>query len=457
MRYVQNTPDDQREMLATIGVRSLDDLFRNVPPELLKQAAASERDRAFPERLCEADLLRHMEELAARNRPLGAGPSFLGAGCYRHYIPPVVDALASRGEFLTAYTPYQPEASQGSLQAFFEFQSLVCELVGLDVANASQYDGATALAEGLLMVHATGRGGRGAKVLLSEGIHPHSIATVRTYYANLPYEVETVPLGRDGLTDAAALDAALEGAGPGPTVAAVAFQSPTFLGTIEDGAALARAAKAKGAVPIQVVNPIALALLAPPGETGVDVAVGDLQPCGIPPQLGGPHCGLLAARAEYIRKLPGRLVGQTVDQEGKVGYVLTLQTREQHIRRERATSNICTNVGLMALRATIYLSTLGREGLKKVAAVCVERAHYAAARVASLAGFALKYRDTPFFHEFVVACQRPAREVNARLRERGIAGGLAHEDDPKAMLLCVTEMTSIDDIERLVAALKEAR
>ncbi len=449
MRYVPHTEDDIREMLATIGVASVDELFAPVPQELLARAR---RDLDHPPKLAEAELEAHLRAVAGKNVPLGARPSFLGAGCYRHYIPAIVDAIQARGEFLTAYTPYQPEASQGSLQAFFEFQSMVCELTALDISNASLYDGATALVEALLMVHAAGRKG---KVLLCEGLHPDWVEVARTYYANLPYALETLPAGPDGVVPRAELEARLAGAGPGGC-AAVAFASPTYFGTIDDAAAIAGIAHRHGAAAVQAVNPIALALLAPPGETGVDIAVGEGQPLGVPPQFGGPHVGLIAARAEFLRKLPGRLVGMTKDRDGKRAYVLTLQTREQHIRRERATSNICTNVGLMALRATVHLATLGKHGLREVARCCLERAHHAALRIAGVRGFALAYPRTPFFHELVVRCPIDADEVNRRLfDDHGIIGGATLASRPKDLLLCVTEMNPPEEIDALVAALTE--
>ncbi|HVY62215.1 MAG TPA: aminomethyl-transferring glycine dehydrogenase subunit GcvPA, partial [Planctomycetota bacterium] len=343
MRYVQNTAEDVAEMLKTIGVKSIDDLFASVPQDLL-----APKDFPFPARLSDPELLAHMRGLAASNVSLGERPSFLGAGCYRHFIPPVVDALQARGEFLTAYTPYQPEASQGSLQAFFEFQSMVCELTGLDIANASLYDGATALVEALVMVHAV-KGGERKKLLVSRGIHPEYRRTLKTYYANLPVEIEEVPLGEDGRTPVNEVRRRAADA------VGFAFQSPSFYGTIEDARALAEAAHQAGASAVEIFDPHGVTLIAPPGETGVDVACAEGQPLGNYPNFGGPFLGLLAARNEFLRRIPGRIVGQTKDLDGKVGYVLTLQTREQHIRRERATSNICTNVGLIALRATFYM------------------------------------------------------------------------------------------------------
>jgi glycine dehydrogenase subunit 1 len=443
-------------MLERIGARSLDDLFAGVPRELL-----AARDFPFPARLAEPELIAHMQRLAAKNTPVTARPCFLGGGAYRHYIPPVVDAIASRGELLSAYTPYQPEASQGSLQAFFEFQSMVSELFGLEVANASLYDGATALVEALTMVHAT-RGAPGAasgaeerkKVLVSRGVHPEYRQTLRTYYANLPYVIEELPVSPEtGMTSADEVRARAGDA------AAFAFQSPAFHGAIEDARALADAAHAAGAVAIEVADPISLALLAPPGETGVDIACAEGQALGNYPNFGGPHLGLIGSRMEFLRRIPGRLVGETKDLDGKRGYVLTLQTREQHIRRERATSNICTNVGLVALRATVYLALLGKEGLREVAAICTERAHYAAQEIAKVPGYRPRYPGGAFFKEFAVRCPRPAAQVNRELAARGITGGLDlgrfDPDEADTMLFCVTELCPREHVDALVAALRE--
>jgi len=449
MRYVQNTDDDRRDMLAAIGVGSIDELFRAVPAECREAAA----EFPFPERLSDLELEAHIEGLAARQVPLSARPSFLGGGLYRHYVPAVVDAISSRGEFLTAYTPYQPEASQGSLQAFFEFQSMICALTGLDVANSSLYDGATALAEALLMARAAAGADARHKIFLSQGIHPEYRETVRTYFANLPFAIEEIPLAGDGRTPADEVRKRASEA------VAVAFSSPTFFGTIEDARALARAAREAGAVTVQVFDPISLALLAPPGETGVDIACGEGQSLGSPPSFGGPLLGLLAARQSYLRQTPGRLVGRTKDLSGRTGYVLTLQTREQHIRRERATSNICTNSGLMALRATVYLAALGKEGLRDVARLTLERSRYAADEIAKLPGYALVYPRTPFFREFAVRCPRAASEVNRALARRGITGGLdLGRFDPEAadvMLFAVTEVNSPGEIDALAASLRE--
>jgi glycine dehydrogenase subunit 1 len=439
-------------MLAVIGEESVDALFRDVPDGLYNPAGPE-----FPPALSEAELQRHMAAVAAQNTPLGAMPSFLGGGACRHYIPAVVDALASRGEFLTAYTPYQAEASQGTLQTIFEFQTMVGELAGLPLSNASLYDGATALVEAMFMVQGGPTGKKGADrttVLVSAGVHPEYLETVRTYYESLPYEVEVLPLDDRGRTD---LDALRDAAS---RAAVFAFQSPSFLGTIDDARAVCAAAREAGAEVVQVFCPIGGALLTSPGEAGASAAVAEGQPLGNPVNFGGPHLGLLAARQEYARKLPGRLVGWTRDVEGKPGYVLTLQTREQHIRRDRATSNICTNVGLVATRATIHMAALGKQGLRQVAEVCLERAHHAAERIAALPGFGLRFPKTPFFKEVAITCPLGVRELNARLFERGVIGGLDLgrfiPGEAQTMLLSFTELTTPGDIDALVRSLEEA-
>jgi glycine dehydrogenase subunit 1 len=397
MPYLPHTADDRQQMLDTIGVASVEELLVDIP------AAVRGGDLHLPEPLDEAAALRHLEDLAARNRPAGALPCFLGGGAYRHYIPAVVSALASRGEFVTSYTPYQPEISQGTLQAIYEFQSLICALTGLDVANASLYDAATACAEAMaLAVNATGR----TEVVVAGGLNPQYLATMRTYAWSQNLTVHEVPLSAGGTCDPTAVRDLLAGG----TVAAVLAQSPNYLGLLEDHRALADLAHDHGALYIACANPLALALLAAPGECGADVAVGDAQPFGNSLAFGGPYAGYMAAREALLRRMPGRIAGASVDSHGNRAYVLTFQTREQHIRREKATSNICSNHALNALVATIYLSFMGKSGLRSVAELCVRRAHYAAERIAALPGYCLPYAGTPFFHEFAVACpRRPPR------------------------------------------------
>jgi glycine dehydrogenase subunit 1 len=433
--YIANTDEDRRAMLRTIGVRSADELFADIPSEL------RDPPMRLPPALPEAELRRELEALAAENRVAGTQADgsrlacFLGAGAYRHFIPSVVQHVISRGEFATAYTPYQPEVSQGTLQTVFEFQSLVCELTGMDVANAGMYDGASALAEACLMAASiTGRD----RVALLSTVHPHYQATVRTYTAARGLETDVLE----------PKDAALsEGH------ACLAVQQPDFFGLLEDVVGLGERAHGVGALFVTAVDPISLGLLRAPGDYGADIVVGEGQPLGVPLSFGGPYVGLFACRQEYLRQMPGRLVGRAQDEDGRVGYVMTLQTREQHIRRERATSNICTSEQLVALAATVYLCALGREGLRRVAELCYHKAHYAADRIAELPGFSLAF-DGVFFKEFVVRCPRPPSQVNRALLETGIIGGLdVSERVENGMLLCVTEMNTRDEIERLVAAL----
>jgi glycine dehydrogenase subunit 1 len=377
---------------------------------------------------------------------------FLGAGAYQHYIPAVVDSLIQRGEFLTAYTPYQPEVSQGTLQAIFEYQSMIAALTGMDVSNASHYDGATATAEAVVMAYHNFRGKR-TRVVVSRAIHPHYREVIRTYTQGYPgFEL----VGDNNSSDSMA--------GPNMLIpyidsntALVMVQYPDFFGRIYDYTALAEAAHAAGALFCVSVNPIALGLLKPPSEFGADIVTGEGQPLGIPLSFGGPYLGILATRKEYVRKLAGRLVGETVDADGKRAYVLTLTAREQHIRREKATSNICTNQGLMALASTIYMSLLGKHGLRQVAELCYQKAHYAADRIAQIPGFRV-CSGAPFFHEFVVCCPKPVSEINEFLIDNDILGGYdlgqEYPDLQNHMLLAVTELITKEDIDTLCQALE---
>ncbi len=441
--YIANTEADQRAMLDVIGVRSLDDLFADIPE--------SQRDPPLdlPNPLSEPELLAELSALAGRNRPPGQMPSFLGGGAYRHFIPSVVAHILSRGEFLTSYTPYQPEVSQGTLQSAFEFQSMVCELLGMEVANAGMYDGASALAEACLMAAAvTGR----RRIALLDTINPSYDAVVRTYAAGRGLTVDQVSAQGPNLTE---------------EHACLAVQQPSFLGCLENAEPLGQAAHAVGALYIMAVGEaVSLGLLRPPGEYGADIAVGEGQSLGIPLSFGGPYLGLFACRQEYVRRMPGRVVGRTRDAHGRTGYVLTLQTREQHIRRERATSNICTSEQLVALAATIYLCAMGKQGLRRVAELCYHKAHYAAERIAGLPGYRLPL-DGPFFNEFVVGCPRPVTELNQALLAEGILGGLdvspgtgyggplSRLPGPPehAMLLCATELSTRQEIDTLVDTL----
>jgi glycine dehydrogenase subunit 1 len=444
VRYHPHTPDEVREMLAAVGAKSLDDLFRSIPEEL-KLA----RPLDLPPALDEIALFAEMRRLAARNET--EHPPFLGAGAYPHHVPPAVDQLLLRGEFFTAYTPYQPEVSQGTLQALFEWQTFVCMLTGLEVANASMYDGASAMAEAALMAgRLTGR----RKMVVSAGVHPEYRRVLRTYLAATHPEIVAVPYGDDGRIDAAALGRAVAG-----ETAAVIVGYPNFFGVVEDVAAAARAAKQAGALCIAVTaEAVALGMLKGPGELGADVAVGTFQSFGNPVQFGGPAPGFFATREANIRQMPGRLCGATVDKEGRRGFVLTLSTREQHIRREKATSNICTNAGLCALAATMHLALLGRKGLADLARVNFARARMLRAAM-KRAGFGLRFSG-PTFNEMAFDVG-DAEAVVARLAQRGIAAGVPlsrwYFDDPRAKgaLLCVaTELHTPELIELFAQAVR---
>lgn len=445
MTYLPHTDADRQAMLAAIGVARLEDLFDGVPAHARFPALD------LPAALSEMEIEREMRAYAERNR--GAA-CFLGAGAWRHFIPSTVDYVLRRGEFYTSYTPYQPEISQGMLQAMFEYQSMVCRLTGMDVSNASHYDGATALAEAVLLALNAGTGKR-AEVILSPGIHPQYRAVVSTYLRGTDASVPRV--------DAAAAEPHAIRSLLGQRTAALVIQNPNFLGQFEDVRGLADKVHRAGALLIVVVDPISLGLFQPPGAYGADVVVADGQPFGIPPSFGGPHLGILATRKALVRRIPGRLVGETVDAAGARGYVLTLATREQHIRRAKATSNICTNAALSALAATVYLATMGKAGLRHVAALCYHKSHYAAGAIARRAGLKINpwAPGRPYFREFAVALDKPVAAVNAILLDRfGIIGGYdLGADDPhlaRHMLVSVTEMNTKDEIDRLAEALRQA-
>jgi glycine dehydrogenase subunit 1 len=436
--YVPHTPDEVEQMLGRIGVSSIEELFDSVPAALRKRA-----ELKLPPALAERGLLDHLGALAARNVSASAAASFLGGGAYHHHVPSAIDALATRSEFLTAYTPYQGEVSQGTLQAIFEFQTLICQLTGLEVANASLYDGASAVAEAALMAM---RVTRRSKVRVSRGLHPSYAQVLRTYTQGLDAAIEWLDLARDGRTSLAKI---------GDDVACVIVQYPNFFGSVEDLEPFAEAAHGAGALLISVTNEaLALALLRDPGSAGADIACGDAQSFGVPLSFGGPYVGFMAARQKHVRQLPGRLIGETVDASGERGFVMTLTTREQHIRRERATSNICTNQGLMALRATIYLALLGRRGLRRLAEINLALACYAREQL-ERAGLRRVY-DAAFFNEFVVEVPGLARKLD-RLLERGLLGGLDLERlDPARrdqLLVCTTEMNRREDVDRLAREL----
>jgi glycine dehydrogenase subunit 1 len=441
MAYLPNGAADRQAMLEVVGAADVSALFDTVPSALLNPSIE------LPAPLAEQDLVAELERLASRNRPLSGLDSFLGAGVYRRFIPAIVRGTISRPEFYTAYTPYQAEASQGTLQTIFEFQSMICALVGLDVANASLYDGATAAAEAMMLaVQATGRD----RIAVSGTVHPETLRVLRTFAAGRAVHVDVIPAGGDDLTDLDAARALL-----GERHAGLLVQQPTFFGTLESLADLAAAAHAVGALALCSADPLACSVLAPPGEAGFDVCVGDGQPLGVPASFGGPHVGYMAVRQALVRRMPGRLVGITTDRAGRRAYTLTLQTREQHIRREHATSNICTNHALIALAATIYMAHMGAGGMRKVASVSAQRAHVLAEKLSSIKGFAL-LTPTPFLWEFVLRCPGDAALIAARLRQRGIVAGLplGRVDAARAdqLLVCCTEMTPPAAIARFVDA-----
>ena len=449
MSYTPNTEADRQAMLATIGVNSIDDLFQDIP------STARIQSLDFPAALSEMDAVRLMRTLSSRNADLSRYSSFLGAGAYRHFIPSVVGHIIGRSEFYTAYTPYQPEVSQGTLQTIYEYQSMLSELTGMDIANASMYDGASALGEAVIMAAAATHR---TKTLIANTIHPHFREVAKTYAEGPGLRIENVgpEFGQsfDGRLTADAASAALDS-----ETAALVVQQPNFLGSIEDLRSLADAAHAAGALLIVVVNPIALGLLESPGAAGADIVVGEGQPLGIPLAYGGPWLGIFAATQKLVRQIPGRIVGQTTDLDGRRGFVLTLQTREQHIRRERATSNICTNVALCALASTVYLSTIGKVGLRQIANLCLQKAHYAADAIAKIPGFSIPNR-APFFHEFVVRSPIPVAKLKSILHSSGILPGYqlgnAYDDLAGCILVCTTEMNTKDEIDRLVTALATA-
>jgi len=430
-------------MLDSIGLKSAEDLFDSIPETLRLR-----RPLNTPAPLAETELLTRFEQMGARNN--GAQrTSFLGGGAYSHYIPTVVDHILSRSEFFTAYTPYQPEISQGTLQTIFEFQTLVCQLTGLEVANASMYDGSTALAEAVLMAE---RVTKRSKIVASRSIHPQYLEVVETYVQHAGIHLEGVAYDNQTGQAGAGLAAAID-----DQTAAVVVQSPNFFGCIEDLTALAEAAHAKGALlVVAVTEAISLGLLKSPGHCGADIVVAEGQSFGVPLSFGGPYVGLFATREKYARQIPGRLVGEAYDKIGRRGFVLTLATREQHIRREKATSNICTNEGLIALAATVYLETLGRKGIQEVAQHCLQKAAYAAKQISALPGFSLPFSGARF-NEFVVRAPINASELLARLGDKGIDGGIAlsrfWSDNPNDFLVCVTEINTREQIDALGAGL----
>lgn len=432
-------------MLAAIGVPDIDTLFASLP------ASARIPKLNLPDGMSEHALVKHFETLAGRNRCLGALTCFRGAGVYDHYIPALVDDIISRPEFYTAYTPYQPEASQGTLQTIFEYQSMICALTGMDVANASLYDGATAVAEAVLLaLRATGW----TKVLLSAGVHPEYRAVVETYLQGVPSEIITLPL-RDGATPDTALAAAID-----EQTAAVVLQSPNAVGIIEDMSAAGTIASSKGTLFIAVVNPVSLGILAAPGDTGAHIAVGEGQMLGNATGLGGFSFGFMACRKDLAWKMPGRIVGQTTDTQGRRGFVLTLQSREQHIRREKATSNICTNAALNALAGCVYLSGWGPDGFRELAHRNMEKCRYAFDRITAIPGFAPAFENQIFFNECAVRTTKDIKKLQTRLLQNNILGPMElspwYADMSDVLLFCVTECRTKLEIDSLVDVLSKA-
>jgi len=444
-RYIANTPREQREMLGVLGAGSIDDLLVKIPPK-----ARLSRPLALPPALDETGLIRHLRALAGENADADAYACFLGAGSYDHYVPSPIGHLVSRGEFLTAYTPYQPEASQGTLRSIYEWQTMIAELCGMDVANASLYDGASSLAEAALMAHAATERG---EIVLSSGVNPLYRRVTATYGGGPGLRLRTAPVP-DGVTDLAAARKLV-----GSKTAALVVQTPNFYGCLEDVAAAAELAHAAGALLIVVADPVNLGVLEAPGRLGADIVVGEGQGLGVPMSFGGPSLGVFAARQALVRRLPGRLVGATVDRDGARGFVLTLQTREQHIRRAKATSNICTNVALCALMGTIYLAILGRRGLARVGELSAAKAHYAAERLARVPGVALRF-GAPFFKEFALRLPKSPERVAARLARQGILAGLPLKALDRALadclLVAVTERRTKEEIDRFADALGKA-
>ncbi len=447
MTYFFNTPEDRKAMLDAIGVSSIDQLFADIP-----SAMKLERPLDLPPAMSELELTQHVERLAALNAHAGNKACFLGGGSYDHFIPAVVDALVSRGEFYTSYTPYQPEVSQGNLQAMFEYQTLICQLTGMDVSNASLYDGGSAAMEALLLCMSITR--RTRKVVVAASVHPEFRQIFATYLANLDADLITVGTP-DGCLSPAALEAVLD-----DEVACVLVQHPNFFGCLEDVQAIADCTHAAGAMLVAAFDPLSLGVLKRPGDLGVDVAVAEGQCLGTPMQFGGPYLGIMACREKFVRRLPGRIAGQTVDRRGRRCWVLTLQTREQHIRRDKATSNICTNQGLFALRAAIYLTWMGPHGMAEVGQLCVRKAAFTAQRITESERFSLRFGQ-PFFKEFVVKDEqgqvaRLLDDANAAGLLAGVPLGTWYPELDDCFLVAVTEKRTADEINFLADCLAGA-
>ena len=431
--FTPNTEEHRKKMLDAIGMDSVEGLFSDIPEEVRNP------DLNLPKAMSELDLRAYASELSARNVSAGEYTSFLGAGSYWHHIPAVVSSIASRGEFMTAYTPYQPEVSQGTLQVAYEFQSMICQLTGMDVANAGMYDGSTSLAEAALMAC---RVTRKNKVAILDSTSPLYTEVLDTYVEAPGIALELVKAHNISLEE---------------DTACLIVQQPNFFGYLEDMQTLSDIAHDAGALLVVSVDPVSLGMFNPPSEYGADIVVAEGQGIGVPMSYGGPYVGIFACRQEFVRQMPGRIVGKTLDTHGKEAYVLTLQAREQHIRREHATSNICTSVALISLMTTVYLACMGKQGMRKVAELCYHKAHYAASLIENIPGFSiLESGNGVFFREFTVRCPIPPEEINQLLLEKGIIGGLDVSNYlENALLLCVTEMNSREDIENLAKTLRE--
>lgn len=446
MSYTSLSQKDMKEMLTKIGISSIQELFNSIPRDLILKEALN-----VPDRLAEPELIRHFEAITRKNS-FHKFLSFLGGGAYPHIIPSIVDYLSSRGEFISPYTPYQPEVSQGTLQIIYEFQTLICQLTGMDTANASLYDGASGAAEAVLMAH---RIKSRPNVLVAQTLHPQYREVIETYSKNLDVHLQDISYSRNGEVDLEDLGKKL-----GEGTSAVVVQSPNFFGVIEKLHRISDLARRNQALSIAVIaEPTSFGVLESPGQLGIDIVTGEGQSFGLPLSFGGPYLGFMASKKEFIRQVPGRIVGATKDTEGRRGFVLTLSTREQHIRRERATSNICTNQAWCALRATIFLETLGKKGLQELAWQNLQKAHYAMGRLTQLKGVHLKF-DGAIFNEFVLQFEKPWEAIDRLLKDEGIIGGIGLErvfpELKNCALFCVTEVHRREDIDRLVSALKEA-
>ena len=429
--YIPNTDEDRRQMLEAIGVESVEDLFKDIPEGYTTETLD------LPSALSEPELMAYAQELASANMVPGDYACFLGAGVYRHHIPAVVRQITGRSEFMTAYTPYQPEVSQGTLQTAYEFQTLICQLTGMEVANLGMYDGSTSMAEAALMA---ARITKFDRIAITDSVSPLYREVLDTYAQAPGLKIDTFNAGQTELEEG---------------TACLIVQQPNFYGYMEDLTSLSKLAHDNNALLIVSADPISLAMFKPPGDYDADIVVGEGQPMGVPPTFGGPYVGLFACKQEYVRQMPGRIVGKTVDSKDRTAYVLTLQTREQHIRRERATSNICTAVALIALMSTVYMTSHGKRGMRHIAELCYHKAHYAANLINDIPGYSVR-TDGTFFQEFVVECPLPPSEINEKLLDYKIIGGLdISAQVSNGMLVCATEVNSREEIERLASALAE--